>query len=65
VLTATDANADSVEKAVAMVEGQRVTITMGDAKIAFTTLEVGGDIEFSGHHTPFADKIVAEMTDSP
>jgi hypothetical protein len=60
VLTATDANTISVEKAVAEIQGQEVVVTLGETKITFTTDEVGGYINASGARTKFANKIVAD-----
>ena len=60
VLTATDANTTSVEKAVAQVQSDKVTVTVGNARITFTTAQVGGWIEIAGSRSKFADKIVAD-----
>ena len=64
ILTATDANTTSVEKAVTQVEDPEVTVTVGKTKITFTMAEVGGRIEISGRHIKFANKIVAEPSRS-
>jgi hypothetical protein len=61
VLTATDANAASVEQATAEVKGHEVSVTIGKTAITFTTTEVGGHIEISGRHVEFADRIVQEV----
>ena len=60
MLTATDANTTSVEKADVQTEDSEVTVIVGKAKITFTMAEVGGRIEISGRHTKFTDKIVIE-----
>jgi hypothetical protein len=61
VLTATDVSTDSVKKAVAQVNEQKVIITIGKTKMAFATAETGGNIEISGRRIKFADKIEAEF----
>ncbi len=60
VLTATDADTDSVEQAVAQVEGEEVTVTVGKTRITFSLAEVGGHIEVSGQGRNFAQALVAE-----
>lgn len=62
VLTATDANTASVEKAAALLQGREVIVTLGRTSITFTTDEVGGSIEISGRRTNFANKILPEPT---
>jgi hypothetical protein len=47
VLTATDADTDSVEPAVAEMGEAQVTVTVGRAKIAFTLAEVGAAINIA------------------
>ena len=53
VLTATDADTASVEKAAALLEGREVIVTIGKTKIVFTTDEPGGRIEIPGRHRRF------------
>ena len=60
VLTATDANTTSVEKAFAMVEGQEVKLIIGNTRITFTKAEVGGNIQISSRQKQFADRIMAQ-----
>ncbi|MGB2809799.1 MAG: heparinase II/III family protein [Sedimentisphaerales bacterium] len=60
VLTAADVSVNSVEKAVAKVKNQEVTITIGQTRITFEMSEVRGRIELSGRSTKFADTIVVE-----
>jgi hypothetical protein len=57
VLTATDATIDSVPQAVAEVHGDRIDVTIGDARISFTTAEVGGQIEIAGRVVPLACEV--------
>jgi len=56
VLTAVDANTPSVNKAVAQVNEQEVTVTIGETRIAFLKTEIGGRIEISGRRIKFADR---------
>jgi len=51
VLTATDATVASMEKAIAQVKDQEVTVTVGEARITFTMAELGGRIELPGRRT--------------
>jgi heparin/heparan-sulfate lyase len=60
VLTATDADVNSVEKAHAQVNNKEVIVTIGQIKIRFGLAEVRGHIEFSGRSINFTDKIVVE-----
>ena len=62
VLTATDANTTSVEKATAQVQNKEVVVTLGETKISFATADVGGTIEIDGASTKFTNKIVTEPT---
>ena len=61
VLTATDAATDSVPQAVAEVHDGSIAVTIGDARISFTTAEVGGQIEIGGRVVPLA----CEVTSTP
>jgi len=65
VLTATDANTNSVDEATGHIQGQEITVTVGKTRMKFTTAEVGGRIQISGHTFNFANKIMAEPADSP
>jgi hypothetical protein len=58
VLTATDANTNSVEKATVQADDQRISVTVGTTRIAFSTAEVAGSIAISGYQAELADKIV-------
>jgi heparin/heparan-sulfate lyase len=60
VLTATDADVDSVEPATAEVRGDGVDVTVGEAKIRFAAEPTGGSIEVDGKRAAFPDGIVAE-----
>ncbi len=60
VLTAADSNVASPEKAIPRIEGQRVTVTIGKTKIAFTATQVGGGIQISGRYASFANRIISE-----
>ncbi len=62
VLTATDAGVISVEKAIAEVKNQEITIKIGRTRITFETAEVRGRIEISGQSTKLANTIVVEST---
>ena len=55
--TATDAAIDSVPQAVAEVRGDSIDVTIGDARISFTTAEVGGQIEIGGRAVPLACEV--------
>ena len=57
VLTAADADTESLQEAIAQVGDEEVAITVGDVSITFAIAEVGGEIEISGSHTRFADQI--------
>jgi len=57
VLTAADADTESVQEAVAQMADKEIAVTVGDINITFAIAEVGGEIEISGHHTKFADQI--------
>jgi len=65
VLTATDANTSSVEKATVQADDQRIIVTVGTARIAFSTADVAGSIAAPGYQTEFADKIVVESVNLP
>ncbi|MCX5637660.1 MAG: hypothetical protein NTX52_08215, partial [Planctomycetota bacterium] len=65
VLTATDANTTSVERAVAQVQDKEITVTLGKTKITFTKAQVGGGIETAGSRSSFVSKIVAGPAYSP
>ena len=62
VLTATDAGVASVEKAIAEVKNQEVTVKIGQSRITFEMAEVRGRIELSGESTKLANTIVVEPT---
>jgi hypothetical protein len=64
VLTATDRDTTSVEKALAHIEGRQITVTLGKIKATFKTAEVGGRIQISGHQRNLANKIVAKAENS-
>jgi len=65
VLTATDANTNSVEKAIVQADEQRISVTVGTTRIAFSTAEVAGNIAIPGYQAEFADKIVVESAYLP
>ncbi len=65
VLTAADAGVASVEKAIAEVKDQEVTVTIGRKRITFEMAEVRGRIELSGRRTRFTNQIVVEPTRPP
>ena len=54
-----------MEKAIAKVKDQKVTVTIGQINITFEMADVGGCIELSGRRTKFADKIAVEQTKLP
>jgi hypothetical protein len=58
VLTATDAKTTKVENATLTSDAQRVTLTIGDAKITFTKLALAGAVETPSSKKPFADTII-------
>jgi len=60
VLTATDAKTESVENAVAQIQGGQVAVIIGGIKITFTTAQVAGGIEISKSFNKFADKIISQ-----
>ena len=60
VLTATDSQTTSVEKAVAWVKDREINVTIGKTVISFAKDEVGGRIEIAGGQIEFANKIVSE-----
>ncbi len=62
VLNATDAGVASVEKAIAEVKSQEITVKIGQKRITFETAEVRGRIELSGQSTKLANTIVVEST---
>jgi len=57
VLTATDAGTQSAPRAVARVGKDEITVTVGDAKIGFTTERVGGWIEAGNKRVQFSDGV--------
>jgi hypothetical protein len=59
VLTATDAATDSVPQAVAEVHDGTIAVTIGDARISFTTAEVGGQIRIGGRVLPLAREVTS------
>jgi hypothetical protein len=61
VLTATDAATDFVPQAVAEVHDDRIAVTIGDARISFTTADVGGQIQIGSRVMPLA----CEVTSAP
>ncbi len=60
VLTATDAEADSVEPAAVQVHEDGVEVTVGKARIRFAAEPTGGSIEVDGRRAAFPDGIVAD-----
>lgn len=62
ILTATDADATSVEKAAVQADDKQVTVTLGDTKIVFATAQVAGNITISGHRTTFANKVIPQAS---
>jgi len=60
VLTATGAEAASVDKAVADIDAQQIKLSIGGSKITFLKAEVGGHIEISSRRERFADRIIAQ-----
>ena len=62
VLTATDSNTASVDKAVANVAALEVRVSVCKATIKFTTTELGGSIELFGYQKRFVNKVVSEPT---
>ena len=60
VLTATDAEVDSVEPAAADVRGDEVVVTVGGATIRFAAEPARGSIELGGRRAAFPDRIVAD-----
>jgi hypothetical protein len=62
VLTATDSNTASVDKAVTNVAALEVRVSVGKATIKFTTTAVGGGIELFGYQKRFVNKVVSEPT---
>ncbi len=60
VLTATDASIASVEKAIAEVTNQEVTVKIGQIRITFEKAEARGRIELSGKSNKFTNTIMFE-----
>jgi len=60
VLTATEADADSVPTATALVGQGKLTVSLGKTKVTFLTDKMGGTVEIKGKKTAFANKIVTE-----
>jgi hypothetical protein len=60
VLTATDADVTSVEKAFLQTNAEEVIVALGEARITFMTAEVGGSIRIAGRHARFASSISEE-----
>ncbi|MBW8039735.1 MAG: hypothetical protein FVQ85_07025 [Planctomycetes bacterium] len=65
VLTAADADVTSMEKAIAEVKDQEVTVTIGRTRITFEMAEVRGRIELFGRRARFTNQIVVEPTMPP
>jgi len=59
VLTATDANTTSVTKAVVEAQDPDVRLVVGNVKITFTKVQVGGEIEILSDKRRFADRIIS------
>ncbi|MEA2064202.1 MAG: heparinase II/III family protein, partial [Gemmatimonadota bacterium] len=58
VLTATEVSVLSAPKAEAVVTDTEVIVSVGEARISFSTAEAGGTIEVSGSRSPLARGIV-------
>jgi hypothetical protein len=58
VLTATDNDINSVNKAVTNVTDDEIEVSVGQTKITFTTTQVGGSINLTKSVLPFAGEIV-------
>lgn len=63
VLTATDSNTSFVDQAAANVTADGVEVSIGQTKIKFTTKQIGGTIDLSGHARSFADEVVCQPTE--
>jgi len=64
VLTATDADVETVEPAAARVRGQEVEVTVGRATIRFAADLADGSIVLAGKRRAFPDRIVADYLDT-
>ena len=60
VLTATDAETESIEPATAEIKDQEVSVSIGETNVTFTMTEVGGHIEISGQNIKFADEVIPQ-----
>jgi hypothetical protein len=65
VLTATDANVASVEKAIARVGEQAIVVTLGETEITFMAAELGGSIRTSRCEADFTKEIADARPDHP
>jgi len=63
VLTAADAKTPSVAPATVKQDGSNVVVKLDQAKITFTTTQVGGTIEVGGPARPLADKVVGDPSE--
>ncbi len=63
LLTATDSDTASVERATAVVDDGQIQVRLGNTLITFTADRVGGSIESAGRHTILPETIV--LPDAP
>ena len=57
VLTATDADVESVPRATAEVTGDHVTVSIAGTEVRFSLRDVGGSIRIGGARVPLADAV--------
>ena len=60
VLTATDNNTASVQRATVNVTTNEIEVVIDQTKIKFTTTQIGGGIDQTGSPRPFADQIISK-----